>query len=113
MMEDIFKETREKHFDNLKRLAKGEELSLKDYDYLNYCLNCRRPIRIGEPSCHGFEGNIHKFGCNLFIRIISVPLNVFWLLIRLIIILPILPFFLVSDLIRKRKKRVRDDARYI
>lgn len=59
------------HLKNIETLAKKEpsKEELKEmYGYLSYCWVCEKKILFGEPSIHSFEGNCHKFGCNIFAR---------------------------------------------
>ena len=66
------------HFNNLKILSKrqpSEKELEKMYSYLDNCLLCGEELTFLEPYSHGFEGNIHKFGCENYQRIFGIIFN--------------------------------------
>ncbi|MFH1276246.1 MAG: hypothetical protein ABIH82_03970 [Candidatus Woesearchaeota archaeon] len=80
------------HFNNMDRLARKPEPSKEEleemYSYLGFCLICEKPLRFGEPFQHGFEGNVHRFGCTPFKRILGWIFNFLKMILLLILIIP-------------------------
>ena len=54
--------------DNNKNYEPAEEELELAYGYLDTCLSCGKRLRFVEPFNHGFEGNVHKFGCSVSAR---------------------------------------------
>ncbi|MCK9429481.1 MAG: hypothetical protein M0R17_05715 [Candidatus Omnitrophica bacterium] len=100
------------HLDNIKILSEREpsKEELKEmYSYLDYCYVCGKEIRCWELISHSFEGNFHRFGCSLLLRILAFPIKFFIILIKVPIIIVIAPFYYlyygIKILIKKLFKR--------
>lgn len=93
------REATENHLMNIQFLKDNpnpsKEQLEKMYGYLDYCLGCEKRFKFAEPSSHGFEGNVHKFGCSIFAR----TCGYFYQLTKLILIPIWLPMLLVLVLI--------------
>ena len=99
----------EHHINNIDTLIKfkkknkepTEKQLKKMYSYLDTCLYCGEEFTFLEPYAHGFEGNIHKFGCSWYSRVFGVLFNIVWIPIKLVLFLIFTPIYLVSLLIEK------------
>ena len=109
----------DKRFDLIKkqdedRSYEPSEKEIEEaYGYLDYCISCGKKIRFLESFSHGFEGNDHKFGCNIFSRIFGVMFFIIKNLLMLLIALPIygiysLTKFLVNKVSSVNTKEKRE-----
>ncbi len=85
-----------------KEYKPTEEELEKAYGYLNYCIDCGRPLIWADATTHCFLGNHHKFGCSKPLRLVSIIYKIILLPLVLIGIL-IYPFIIFKRVLSGEK----------
>ena len=92
--------------DNDRSYEPTDEETHEAYGYLDCCLECGKGLKFFDAYTHGFEGNVHKFGCSIPSKILGYIYTLIGLILG-IVFLPILLLWIGGEWIYKKLSQSR------